>query len=69
VSFLLRALNFGDRAKDHEMGETHEFTAKCTDWGFPKFLSHERLANERGFVIDNKIIVEVGQPSPSPPPA
>jgi hypothetical protein len=62
VDFVLKALNIDDRTKDHRMQETHEFTALVKDMGFPEFLTHERLANERGLVVDNQITVEVGGP-------
>jgi hypothetical protein len=70
VDLELTVLNLDDRGKDRKFRSKHEFTAKSTASGFTQCLTHERLITERVFLVDNRIIVEVGGPTPPlEPPA
>jgi len=60
VTFNFVGVNLCDDKKNVEMGEHFEFTDQSTDWGFPRFLALERMKQERGFVVDGHIFVEVG---------
>jgi hypothetical protein len=64
VNVELSALNLEDRAKDRKSRLKAEFTTKRPDWCFKQCLPHELLITERGLAVDNRIIVEVGGPTP-----